>query len=119
MLVLFAAIMSGLTLALMSIDAMNLSIIMSSGTDLERVYAAAISPLLDDRHLLLVTLLLGNAAAAESLPIFLDKIFSTRVAILLAVTLILTFSEIIPQAIFTKYKLQISAFLSRFVKFLM
>ena len=50
-----------------------------------------------NRHLLLVTLLLGNSAAAETLPIFLDRISTTRAAIFLSVTLILIFSEIIPQ----------------------
>jgi len=118
MLVGFAAIMSGLTIALMSIDAMNLSVIMSCGTDSERLYASAIGPLLDDRHLLLVTLLLGNSAAAETLPIFLDRISTTRAAIFLSVTLILIFSEIIPQAVFSKHKLKMGAYLSRFVTFL-
>eukprot|EP00277_Geminigera_cryophila_P019963 CAMPEP_0179491542 /NCGR_PEP_ID=MMETSP0799-20121207/66153_1 /TAXON_ID=46947 /ORGANISM="Geminigera cryophila, Strain CCMP2564" /LENGTH=414 /DNA_ID=CAMNT_0021308019 /DNA_START=38 /DNA_END=1284 /DNA_ORIENTATION=+ len=79
--------MSGLTIALMSIDAMNLSVIMSR-------------------------------AAAETLPIFLDRISTTRAAIFLSVTLILIFSEIIPQAVFSKHKLKMGAYLSRFVTFL-
>jgi len=119
MLVTFAAIMSGLTIALMSIDSLNLSIVKSSGSDVERLYAEAISPLMHNRHLLLVTLLLGNAAAAESLPIVLKHVTSTKYAILLSVILLLTFSEIIPQALFSKHKLAIGAFLSRFVAFLM
>ena len=39
LLVLFAAAFSGLTIALMSIDPMNLAVITSSGTGAERVYA--------------------------------------------------------------------------------
>ena len=116
LLVLFAAAFSGLTIALMSIDPMNLAVITSSGTGAERVYASAIAPLLRDRHLLLVTLLLGNAVAAESLPIFLDTITSTHSAIMLSITLVLIFSEIIPQALFSKHKLQIGAFLASFVR---
>lgn len=50
---------------------------------------------------MLVTLLLCNAGAMETLPIFLDKIFSPFVAILVAVTLVLFFGEIIPQALCT------------------
>ena len=114
----FAAIFSGLTIALMSIDQMQLSVILSSGTDVERLYACAVSPLLRDRHLLLVTLLLGNAVAAETLPMCLDRIASSRMAVVLSVALIVVFAEIIPQALFSKHKLSIGAFLARFVAFL-
>jgi metal transporter CNNM len=119
MLVLFAAIMSGLTLALISMDSMNLSLILSCGTDRERLYAHAIKPLLQDRHLLLVTLLLGNAVAAETLPIFLDRLLPTRWAILVSVSLLLVFSEIIPQALCSKHKLVVGGLMARFVTFLM
>jgi metal transporter CNNM len=37
----------------------------------------------------------------ETLPIFLDRIFSPWVAVLISVTLILMFGEIIPQALCT------------------
>ena len=119
MLALFAAIMSGLTLAFMSVDSMNLSVILSCGTDLERLYAEAMKPLLRNRHLLLVTLLLGNAVAAETLPIVLDRILSARMAILVSVTVLLIFSEIIPQALCSKHKLVVGGLMARFVSFLM
>jgi hypothetical protein len=119
MLALFAAIMSGLMLALMSVDSMNLSVILSCGTDLERLYAEAMKPLLRNRHLLLVTLLLGNAVAAETLPIVLDRILSARMAILVSVTVLLIFSEIIPQALCSKHKLVVGGLMARFVSFLM
>lgn len=45
-------------------------------------------------HQLLVTLLLGNALAAEALPIFLDSILPSWVSILVAVTAILVFAEV-------------------------
>jgi len=119
MLALFAAIMSGLTLAFMSVDSINLSVILSCGTDLERLYADAMKPLLRDRHLLLVTLLLGNAVAAETLPIVLDRILPARMAILVSVTVLLIFSEIIPQALCSKHKLVVGGLMARFVSFLM
>mmetsp|Transcript_26968 Transcript_26968/g.88177 ORF Transcript_26968/g.88177 Transcript_26968/m.88177 type:complete len:463 (-) Transcript_26968:106-1494(-) len=118
-LVLFAAIMSGLTISLMSLDPMNLSIIMESGTSSEKRYAAAIAPLIENRHLLLVTLLLGNAVAAEALPIYMDMICDTHLAIILSVTLVLGCSEIIPQALFTKYKLMLGAKFAGLVQTLM
>ena len=42
-------------------------------------------------HLLLVTLLLVNAAAMEALPIFLDRLMSPTSAIILSVTAVLFF----------------------------
>ena len=114
-LVCFAAIMAGLTVAYMSLDALNIQIIEASGTDHERKYARAILPLLKNRHLLLVTLLIGNATAMEALPIFLDRLVSPYMAILLSVTMVLIFGEILPQAICAHYSLPIGAFLSRFV----
>jgi metal transporter CNNM len=50
---------------------------------------------------MLVTLLLCNAGAMETLPIFLDRLVPQVVAIICSVTLILIFGEVIPQAICT------------------
>ena len=56
----------------------------------------------------------------EALPIFLDKICpSPVVAILLSVTLVLFFGEVIPQALCKAYGLQIGASTACFVKALM
>ncbi len=58
-------------------------------------------PILEQHHLLLVTLLVANSAAAEALPIFLNKLVPELVAIIISVTAILIFSEIVPQAVCT------------------
>lgn len=47
-------------------------------------------------HLLLVTLLLVNAAAMEALPIFLDRLVSPTIAIILSVTAVLFFGGRLP-----------------------
>ena len=52
-----------------------------------------ILPLVKRHHLLLVTLLIGNALAMEALPIFLDRIVHPALAILLSVTAVLFFGE--------------------------
>eukprot|EP00802_Teleaulax_amphioxeia_P015959 Tamp_16062.p1 GENE.Tamp_16062~~Tamp_16062.p1 ORF type:complete len:419 (-),score=63.24 Tamp_16062:34-1290(-) len=54
----------------------------------------------------------------EALPIFLDRLVSPSMAILISVTMVLIFGEIIPQAVFTHYRLPISAYLSPFVRVL-
>jgi metal transporter CNNM len=50
-------------------------------------------PLVKRHHLLLVTLLVGNAAAMEALPIFLDRVLGPIFAILISVTAVLMFGE--------------------------
>ncbi|VAI80285.1 unnamed protein product [Triticum turgidum subsp. durum] len=73
------------------------------------VAAAAILPVVKKQHQLLVTLLLCNACAMEALPIFLDRIFNPVLAIILSVTFVLAFGEVIPQAICTRYGLAVGA----------
>lgn len=50
---------------------------------------------------MLVTLLLCNAGAMETLPIFLDKMLTPVEAVIISVSLVLIFGEIIPQALCT------------------
>jgi metal transporter CNNM len=118
-LVLFAGIMSGLTLGLMSLGLVELEILQQSGSSAEKKQAAAILPVVKKQHQLLVTLLLCNAAAMEALPICLDKIFHPFVAVLLSVTFVLAFGEIIPQAICSRYGLAVGANFLWLVRILM
>ncbi|XP_047315957.1 DUF21 domain-containing protein At4g14240-like [Impatiens glandulifera] len=118
-LVIFAGIMSGLTLGLMSLNLVELEILQRSGTVSEKKQAASILPVVQKQHQLLVTLLLCNACAMEALPIYLDKIFHPFVAIVLSVTFVLTFGEVIPQAICTKYGLAVGANFVWLVRILM
>ena len=57
----------------------------------------------------MVTLILGNMICAEALPVFMDRIVSPFIAILLSVSLIFIFGEILPQAVCAKYGLLIGA----------
>jgi CBS domain containing-hemolysin-like protein len=100
-LVLFAGCMSGLTVGLMSIDELELEMKLTNGTDIEKKQARKVFDILSNHHLLLVTLLVANAAAMETLPIFLDYMFSTVLAVILSVTFVLFFGEVIPQALCT------------------
>ncbi|KAI3953198.1 hypothetical protein MKX01_042193 [Papaver californicum] len=98
-LVCFAGLMAGLTLGLMSL--------------------ANIFPVVNNQHLLLCTLLIGNALALESLPIFLDKLVAPWAAILISVTLIRVFGEILPQAVCTRYGMKVGAMTAPFVRVLL
>lgn len=96
------AIAAGLFLGLMTLDILDLQIIVrSSNDDDEVLYATTLLPIVKNRHRLLVTLLLMDTLAYETLPIFLDQLMSGWVAVLLSTSLIVVFGEIFPSGIFT------------------
>ncbi|KAK6262400.1 hypothetical protein QUC31_008216 [Theobroma cacao] len=117
-LVSFAGLMSGLTLGLMSLSLVDLEVVIKAGQPQDRRNAEKILPIVKNQHLLLCTLLIGNAMAMEALPIFLDSLLSEWCAILISVTLILAFGEIIPQAVCSRYGLSVGAKLSVLVRFI-
>lgn len=114
----FAALAAGLTLGLLGLDPLLLLIKERAGrSEKERRMARNLLPLVQQHHRLLVTLLLMNSIANEALPIFLEGLLSPTVAVLVSVTLVLFFGEIIPSAIFTgPNQLQIANRLAPLVK---
>ena len=96
-----AALAAGLTMGLLSLDTLKLKIKTMTGSEEEQSYARAILPLLHDRHFLLCSLLVFNAAANEALPIFLDELLPSWAAVVFSVTLVLIFGEVVPTALFT------------------
>ncbi|XXG45625.1 hypothetical protein AAC387_Pa02g0664 [Persea americana] len=118
-LVAFAGLMAGLTLGLMSLGLVDLEVLIRSGRPQDRKYATKIFPVVKNQHLLLCTLLIGNSLAMESLPIFLDKLVPPWAAIVISVTLILLFGEILPQAICTRYGMAVGATLAPLVRLLL
>ncbi|XP_047321355.1 DUF21 domain-containing protein At2g14520-like [Impatiens glandulifera] len=118
LLVLFAGMMSGLTLGLMSMSLVDLEVLAKSGTPKDRIHAAKILPVVRRQHLLLCTLLICNAASMEALPIFLDSLVTAWGAILISVTLILLFGEIIPQSVCSRHGLAIGASVAPVVRVL-
>ncbi|XP_022772744.1 DUF21 domain-containing protein At1g47330-like isoform X2 [Durio zibethinus] len=118
-LVCFAGLMAGLTLGLMSLGLVDLEVLIKSGRPQDRIHAAKIFPVVKNQHLLLCTLLIGNSLAMEALPIFLDKLVLPWAAILISVTLILMFGEILPQAVCTRYGLKVGAAMAPFVRVLL
>ncbi|KAG9440668.1 hypothetical protein H6P81_020833 [Aristolochia fimbriata] len=118
LLVLFAGLMSGLTLGLMSMSLVDLEVLAKSGTPKDRKHAEKILPVVQKQHLLLCTLLICNAGAMEALPIFLDSLVSAWGAILISVTLILLFGEIIPQSVCSRYGLAVGAAVAPMVRVL-
>ncbi|PQM40218.1 DUF21 domain-containing protein [Prunus yedoensis var. nudiflora] len=118
-LVSFAGIASGLALGLLSFSQVDLEVLIKSGQPQDQKNAAKILPLVKNEHLLLCTLLIGKSLAMEALPIFLDSILPVWAAILVSVTLVLAFAEIIPQAVCSRYGLSLGAKMSHLVRLLM
>lgn len=90
-----AGLMSGLTIGLAAIDRLALEV-KAVGNSQVKHMTERIFPVIDQHHWMLVTLLLCNAGAMETLPIFLDKMVPPVAAIIISVTLILIFGEVIP-----------------------
>ena len=119
-LTLFAGMMSGLTVGYLSVDQLTMELKQTTGTPEEKAASEIILPVLSNRHWLLCTLLLMNSFAMEALPVFLDRVFSRFMAVVISVTLLLIFGEVIPQALCTgPRQIQIAAMAAPLTKFLM
>jgi metal transporter CNNM len=115
-LIIFSAFFSGLTLALMGLDVTGLEIVMSGDDpDLARA-ASKILPIRKDGNLLLCTLLLGNVAVNTLLGILMADITGGTVGFFTSTIMIVIFGEILPQAAFSRYALQVGEKLIPMVK---
>ncbi|KAK6936782.1 CNNM, transmembrane domain [Dillenia turbinata] len=114
-----AGLASGLALGLLSFSQIDLEVLIKAGQPHERKNAAKIVHIVKNQHLLLCTLLIGKSLAMEALPIFLDSILPTWAAILISVTLEMTFAEVLPQAVCARYGLSFGAKLSTLVRLLL
>ena len=111
-LTIFAGLMSGLTVGYLSVDDLTMELRMTSGTEEEKHYASQVLPILSNRHWLLETLLLMNSFAM-ALPVFLDRIVHRIWAVVISVTLILIFGEVISMAVCTGLnQVKIAAFVA-------
>ena len=115
-LITLSGICAGLTLGLLSLDVNDVEILKRSSNEAEARAVAKVEPLIRNPHVLLVSLLLINSACMEALPLVLDRLLDPISAILLSVSVILLFGEILPQALCKKYGIQIGASLAWLVK---
>jgi len=98
-LVLFGGLTSGLNLSLLSIDPLKIKLMEQSSQPYDRKVVKRVKRVIKNQNFMLVTLLICNAAAMEALPIFLNNMVVDWVAIIISVTFVLVFGEILPQAI--------------------
>mmetsp|Transcript_21978 Transcript_21978/g.54291 ORF Transcript_21978/g.54291 Transcript_21978/m.54291 type:complete len:701 (+) Transcript_21978:50-2152(+) len=105
----FSALFSGLTLGLMSLDKTGLEIVMGGDDPISAGFAKKIFPVRENGNLLLCTLLLGNVAVNALLSIFLAAYTGGIIGFVSSTFLIVIFGEIVPQALCSRYALQIGA----------
>ena len=112
--------MSGLTVGYLSIDSLVLELKLKNGTEEEKKNSLEILSVLENQHHLLVTLLVANAGAMEALPLCLNLLVPEVIAVIISVTAVLIFGEVIPQAICTgPSQIKIAAKVASFTKLLM
>ena len=109
-----SALFSGLTLGLLGLDNAHLQVLIEQEvTDEESrrqaLNAAKIAPIRKEGNLLLTTLLIGNVAVNAALSILLADLTSGLLGFLLSTVLIFIFGEILPQAVCSRFGLQIGA----------
>lgn len=120
LLVLIGGISAGLTLGLLSLSPIDLELIKRTAvSNKDRRMALKVERVTRNPHQLLVCLLVVNAACMECLPLLLDRLLNPIGAIIISVSAILIFSEVVPQAICKKYGLQIGASLAWLVHIMM
>jgi len=94
----FAAVCSGLNVSFMSLSVSDLK----RKAKLGNTYASRILPLRKNTHLTLAAILLTNVAAASAAPLVLDMQLNGVVAGIVSTLLLVTFAEILPQALFAR-----------------
>lgn len=109
-LIFFSAFFSGLTLALMSLDTTGLEIVMAGDDPKLSRAASKIYPMRKDGNLLLCTLLLGNVSVNTLLGILMADLTSGTVGFVTSTALIVIFGEILPQASFARYALEVGEY---------
>lgn len=108
LLVTLAAVCSGLNISLISLNPDDLK----RKARLGNVHAKRLLPLRNNAHLSLASILLVNVAAASATPLVLDTRFSGLAAGAIATLLLVIFSELAPQALFTRHALIICSYFS-------
>jgi metal transporter CNNM len=100
-----SGLFSGLNLGFMSLGKEELERKIKAGNK----KAEVVYKLRKNGNYLLCTILIGNVLVNNSLAIFMGDMFTGTAAILIATALVVVFGEILPQAICSRYPLQVGA----------
>jgi len=100
MLLCLAAVMAGLTVGLMSIDDLKLNVVEMTGSFSQKRRVRRLAPLLkQNREQLLISIIIVNCICMEWVPTLLHRIFTETFTLIISVSLVLIFGEILPQVL--------------------
>jgi metal transporter CNNM len=100
-----SGLFSGLNLGFMSLGKEELQRKIAMGDD----RASVVYRLRKNGNLLLCTILIGNVLVNNILAIYMSEMFSGTMAVIVATSLVVVFGEILPQAICSRYPLEIGS----------
>ena len=107
-----SAMFSGLNLGVFGISRLKLEIEAAAGNKAAKTVLA----LREDNHFLLTTVLWGNVAVNCLLTLLMDSVLIGVLAFFLSTVGITLFGEILPQAFFSRYSLQVSSILEPYLR---
>lgn len=116
-LLLFAALFAGLTLALVGLDTLSLEIIADSGQEPDKTYAEKILPIRKLGNQLLCTLILGNVMVNTLIAQITDEHIHGWLATIISTALTTLGGEVIPQAVMSAHALKVGSKSAPVVKF--
>jgi metal transporter CNNM len=111
-LVVFAAIFSGLNISLMSLSVTDLK----RKSRLGNMMARRVLPLRQNAHLSLAAILFANVAVVSTSSLVLEHHFNGWIAGIATTILMVIFGEVIPQAIFVRSALRFTSFFAPLIK---
>lgn len=112
LLVILAAIFSGLNISLMSLDTADLR----RKAKLGNADAKRVLPLRQHAYLSLAAILFTNVAVISVSSLLIDSYFNGWIAAIATTILIVIFGELVPQALFVKKALRFSAFFAPLIR---
>ncbi len=107
-----SSICSGLNISLMSLNPKDLE----RKAKLGNAQAAKVLPLRKNSHLSLASILLTNVAVISATSLVIDEKFGGLIAGIASTLLIVIFGEVVPQALFARYALKVTALFSWMLK---
>lgn len=118
-LLLLSGLFSGLNLGLLSLDRMDLKIMINTGTPNEREHAKKIRPIRTHGNFLLCSLVFSNVLVNSTLTLLIDKITDGVTAIIGSTLAIVIVGEIIPQAVCSRHGMAVAGYTIGITKFFM
>jgi metal transporter CNNM len=115
-LLLLSGMCSGLTIGIFSVDVVDMRLqVNTAESDWERKRAKRLVWLLEHGNQTLVSLLVANTICMTALPIMLERMVGELIALIMAVSLLLLFGEVLPQATFVRHNVAVCSALAPFV----